>query len=213
MLPPREGPGETEAEPLQNPSIARMCRSYYQACLSVGFSRQEYCSGLPCPPPRELPDPGIEPASPVSPALHGWCFQGYRVATGGFGLEGVRAGEDKERLHLRGSCGLGSFTVGSFACFSAPSPSHLVHNRCYTTLRTENTHVFVRYTFFIRAVAPPRLVSLSFGKTSLTLLSLSPVPLWYSSLRQPMPGMSHWRHSVHVCGMKIAALNKGCRKA
>ena len=110
----------------------------------------------------------------------GWCFQGYRVATGGFGLEGVRAGEDKERLHLRGSCGLGSFTVGSFACFSAPSPSHLVHNRCYTTLRTENTHVFVRYTFFIRAVAPPRLVSLSFGKTSLTLLSLSPVHLlWF----------------------------------
>ena len=38
-------------------------------------------------------------------------------------------------------------------------------------------------------------------------------PLWYSSLRQPTPGMSHWRHSVHVCGMKIAALNKGCRKA
>ena len=29
--------------------------------LSVGFSRQEHCSGLPCPPPGDLPDPGIEP--------------------------------------------------------------------------------------------------------------------------------------------------------
>ena len=28
--------------------------------LSMGFSRQEYWSGLPCPPPRDLPDPGIE---------------------------------------------------------------------------------------------------------------------------------------------------------
>ena len=36
-----------------------------QAPLSMGFSRQEYWSGLPCPPPRDLPDPGIEPASPA----------------------------------------------------------------------------------------------------------------------------------------------------
>ena len=36
--------------------------------LSRG-SRQEYWSGLPCPPPRDLPDPMIKPASPVSPAL------------------------------------------------------------------------------------------------------------------------------------------------
>ena len=32
----------------------------HQAPLSVGFSRQEYWSGLPCPPPGDLPDPGIE---------------------------------------------------------------------------------------------------------------------------------------------------------
>ena len=36
-----------------------------QAPLSMGFSRQEYWSGLPCPPPRDLPDPGIKPASPA----------------------------------------------------------------------------------------------------------------------------------------------------
>ena len=40
-----------------------------QAPLSMGFSRQEYWSGLPCPPPGDLPDPGIEPKSPVVPAL------------------------------------------------------------------------------------------------------------------------------------------------
>ena len=32
-----------------------------QAPLSMGFSKQEYWSGLPCPPPGDLPDPGIEP--------------------------------------------------------------------------------------------------------------------------------------------------------
>ena len=41
----------------------------YQATVSMGFFRQEYCCGLPCPPPGDLPDPGIEPESPVSPAM------------------------------------------------------------------------------------------------------------------------------------------------
>ena len=40
-----------------------------QAPLSMGFSRQECWSGLPCPPPGDLPDPGNEPASLMSPAL------------------------------------------------------------------------------------------------------------------------------------------------
>ena len=40
-----------------------------QAPLSVGFSRQEYWSGLPFPTPGNLPDPGSQPASLVSPAL------------------------------------------------------------------------------------------------------------------------------------------------
>ena len=35
----------------------------------MGFSRQEYWSGLPFPPPGDLPNPGIKPASPVSPSL------------------------------------------------------------------------------------------------------------------------------------------------
>ena len=42
-----------------------------QAPLSMGFSRQEYWSGLPLPSPGDLPDPGIEP---VSPALQAESF-------------------------------------------------------------------------------------------------------------------------------------------
>ena len=37
----------------------------YQAPPSMGFSRQEYWSGLPFPSPGDLPDPGIEPSSPA----------------------------------------------------------------------------------------------------------------------------------------------------
>ena len=36
-----------------------------QAPLSMGFPRQEYCSGLPLPSPGDLPDPGFKPASPA----------------------------------------------------------------------------------------------------------------------------------------------------
>ena len=43
----------------------------HQALLAMGFSRQEYWSELPCPPPGDLPDPGLKPASLKSPALTG----------------------------------------------------------------------------------------------------------------------------------------------
>ena len=46
----------------------------HQSPLSVGFSRQKHWSGLPCPPPVDLPDPGIEPTSLMSPALAGRFF-------------------------------------------------------------------------------------------------------------------------------------------
>ena len=45
-----------------------------QAPLSMGFARQEFWSGLPCPPPGDLPHPGIEPTSLASPALAGGFF-------------------------------------------------------------------------------------------------------------------------------------------
>ena len=46
----------------------------HQAPLSMGFSRQEYWSGLPFPSPGDLPDPGIKPTSLTSPALAGGFF-------------------------------------------------------------------------------------------------------------------------------------------
>ena len=46
----------------------------HQAPLSMGFSRQEYWSGLSCLPPGEYPDPRIEPTSLISPTLAGGCF-------------------------------------------------------------------------------------------------------------------------------------------
>ena len=53
-------------------SRVRLCatpqRAAHQAPPSLGFSRQEHWSGLPCPPPGDLSDPGIEPSSPVSGA-------------------------------------------------------------------------------------------------------------------------------------------------
>ena len=60
-------------------SVTQLCRTlcdpmdYSQAAQSMGFSQQEYWSGLPFPPPRSLPDPWIKPTSPVSPALVDSC--------------------------------------------------------------------------------------------------------------------------------------------
>ena len=45
-----------------------------QAPLSMEFCWQEYWSGLPCPPPEDLPNPGIEPTSLASPELAGRFF-------------------------------------------------------------------------------------------------------------------------------------------
>ena len=46
-----------------------LCPVAHQAPLSMGFSRQEYWSGLPFSSPGDLPDPGIKPAS-LTPSLH-----------------------------------------------------------------------------------------------------------------------------------------------
>ena len=45
-----------------------------QAPLSMEFSRQEYWSGLPFPPPGDLPNPGVKLVSPMSPVLAGGFF-------------------------------------------------------------------------------------------------------------------------------------------
>ena len=59
-------------------SHVRLCETLWtlahQAPVSQGFSRQEYWSGLPCFPPGDLPNPGIEPMSLMSPVLTGRFF-------------------------------------------------------------------------------------------------------------------------------------------
>ena len=52
-------------------SFATLWIVAHQAPLSLRFSRKEYWTGLLCPPPRDLANPGIEPTSPASPALAG----------------------------------------------------------------------------------------------------------------------------------------------
>ena len=56
------------------PSLVTLWTVAHQAPLSMGFSSQEHWSGLPRPPPGDLPKPGIEPESLVSPALAGGLF-------------------------------------------------------------------------------------------------------------------------------------------
>ena len=62
-----------------------LCTIARQAPLSVELSRQEYWSGLPCSPPADLPDPGIEPMSHFSctgrQVLYHWCHLGSPNAT------------------------------------------------------------------------------------------------------------------------------------
>ena len=66
----------------------------HQAPLSMEFPRQEYWSGLPFPPPGDLPHPGIQPMCFVSPALADGLFateppgkprEGTHVAQGNYG--------------------------------------------------------------------------------------------------------------------------------
>ena len=86
----------------------------------MGFSRQEYWSGLPCPPPSYLPDPETEPTSPAPPALQAYsspteppgkpilfarlckCYFLWQKAMLRFGqLERKRGGSDKHSERVR----------------------------------------------------------------------------------------------------------------
>ena len=80
----RDGPGASSrldlwlgspllpsAGSLSHFSHIRLFMTIWTTPLSMGFSRQEYWSGLPCPPPRDLSDPGMEFMSLMSSALAG----------------------------------------------------------------------------------------------------------------------------------------------
>ena len=63
------------------------------APLSMGIPRQEYCSGLPVPPPGDLPDPGVEPGSP---ALAGGFFTTEPPGKSSKGVVGVETHTDED---------------------------------------------------------------------------------------------------------------------
>ena len=69
-----------------------------QASLSMGFSRQEYWSGLLCPPPGDLPDPGLN--------LHLLCLLHWQVGSLPLGPPGKPTRLKKEDVSIRG----GTFT-------------------------------------------------------------------------------------------------------
>ena len=64
--------------------------------LLMGFSRQEYWTGWPCPPPGDLPDPGTEPVSPATPELQADFFFFFFLPLSHWGRR-VQKISDKER--------------------------------------------------------------------------------------------------------------------
>ena len=75
-------------------------RGAYQAPLSMGFPSQEYWSELPLPPPRDLPDPGIQPMSPVASALQ---EDSLSLSYQGSPNESIRVGGDYYNTHREDS--------------------------------------------------------------------------------------------------------------
>ena len=79
---------------------AQLCLTLYdamtvahQAPLFIECSNQEYWNGLPFPTPRDLPDPGIEPISPVSSALAGRFFFFFTIVPPGKPAQSQKASQ------------------------------------------------------------------------------------------------------------------------
>ena len=106
-----------------------------QAPLSMGFSRQEYWSGLPCPLPGELPDSGIEPTFPMSSALADgffttsatwealpfiiWFLKNNFIYLTVLGLCCTRVFSSCSKQGLLSSCGMRASHCSGFSCFRA----------------------------------------------------------------------------------------------
>ena len=67
------GVGQYSGQSVVSDSFSPLWTVAHQA-LSMGFSRHEYWSGLPCPPPGDCPSPGTKAASPASSAVAGRFF-------------------------------------------------------------------------------------------------------------------------------------------
>ena len=82
--------------------------------LSMGFPRQEYWSGLPCSPPGNLPDSGIEPMSPESLLHCRWII--YHWATGG--------APSRDLLYSKGNYTKYFVTICKEKLYEKESPNH-----------------------------------------------------------------------------------------
>ena len=90
-----------------------------QAPLSMGFPRQEYWNGLPFPPPEDLPDPGMEPTSPASPASAGG-FSTTEAPGRPHSLSGQEDPPGPGLLALRFSLCLSLSVFAGFALYPSP---------------------------------------------------------------------------------------------
>ena len=102
-----------------------LCELYWtqQTPPSMGFSRQEYWSRLSFPTPGDIPDPGMENASPMSPALAGGYFTTI-LESPGLGLDGGDVSCLQEILR-KGSEFFRMVSSTSLSCFTYLLPCHL----------------------------------------------------------------------------------------
>ena len=135
----------------------------HQDPLFMGFSRQEFWSGLPCPPPRDLPNPGIEPVSLKSPALVGGFlttsatqeprFQGER---GLFTNDTGHLQDNIAQKHLNSPC----FTHQSRVC-AFSSPLHLSICQYYSqSCTSQNLTNFMKFEIRWKNIFP-KLINIS----------------------------------------------------
>ena len=90
----------------------------------MGFSRKEYWSGLPCPPPRDLPDPGIKPTPLISPALAGGFFTISTCEAHQEKLDYEKAYVDKRRLPSKRDWHIGEWEKKRSGIGSSPKCLH-----------------------------------------------------------------------------------------
>ena len=131
----------------------------------MGFSRQEYWSGLTCPPPGDLPDPGIEPAFLTSPALAGGFFT---------------TSATWEALSL-GSCSNGMRWVSYHSLCPTHKDLSLLSSKLHIKAASS------REPSQMKQVSPDNLDLLSLGPQQL-LLFLSCLPPWLGT--NPSPHIS-----------------------
>ena len=106
---------------------------FHQAPLSMGFSRQEYWSGLPWPPPGDLPDPGIECTSPTMPVdSYPLSYQGCHIWPLTSSCDGWVMVERSDRMW---STGEGNGKPLQYSCLENPMNSMKRQN--YRILKEE----------------------------------------------------------------------------